>query len=271
MDALHGRVPDHEDRVGLRDCRTREVVALFDVDRTACVLAFDIGIGVAHHHAVRASQRVERRLERARADRGPEPRPPQPQQQLVPALGDVERERAHLVDCGRARTVRFDQLLHTGDDVASVVEHRLLAVEAEVGEQHQAGIAYVVAEGLRQRDGCGRCPSSARAGDRDDEATPRRERRIGCGNRALLVAGDRTGVLGQRGEQRIAPEPGLEQGRGAEGEPVACHSEVVDDQNGRARASSCVDQIAIDLGEGRVGHESGERTSRRQPGSHLVG
>ena len=271
MDALHRRCPDHEHRVGLRDCRTREVVALFDVDRTACVLAFDIRIGVAHHHSVRASQRVERRLERPRTDCGPEARPTQPQQQLVPALGDLERERAHLVDRRSAGAVRFNQLLHAGDDVASVVQHRLLAVEAEIGEQHQAGVAHVVAEGLRQRDGCRRGSRSPRAGDRDHEATPRREHRIGCGSHPLLDARDRTGVLGQRGEQRIASETGLEQGRGAEGEPVACHARVDDDQHGRARKSRRIDEIAIDVGEGRVGHESRERTSRRQPGSHLVG
>ena len=78
-------------------------------------------------------------------------------------------------------------------------------------------------------------------------------------------------MLGQCGKQRVAPEVGLEQRRGAEGEPVASHPPVVDDQNGRAGASRRTDEIAIDLGEGRVGHEGGERTSRRQPGAHLVG
>ena len=68
-------------------------------------------------------------------------------------------------------------------------------------------------------------------------------------------------MLGQRGEQRLAPEVGLEQGGGAEGEPITCYPTVVDDQDGRAGASGCSDEIAIDVGERRVGHERGERTA----------
>ena len=69
---------------------------------------------------------------------------------------------------------------------------------------------------------------------------PRHVASAGSGAAATVLSSAR-GIaresLGECGQQRVATEVGLEQRGGAEGEPVASHAPIVDDQDRRARAS----------------------------------
>ena len=237
-----------------------EMVALFDVDRATRVLTLDISVDVAHDDAVGAPQRVERGFECPGTNRGPETRSPEPQEELVLALGDGERERAHLVHGWCSRSVRFDQLLHAGDDVAGVVKHGLLGVQAEIDEEDETGVSHVVRERLRQRDRRGGASRAAGARDRRDDPAPFDR----CGvvrRRTRVLPGDGSGVLGQHRQQLVPSEVRSEERRRAQGDPVTRHAQVLDHEDGDAGAPRGSDEVAVDLGKRRVGDQCRERTS----------
>ena len=61
-------------------------------------------------------------------------------------------------DLGQARcsgAMGFDHLLEAGEHVLGVVEHGLIGVERQVGQQGELGVASIVAEALRDRHGQG--------------------------------------------------------------------------------------------------------------------
>ena len=152
MRVTPGSPTDH-DRGRGGDRRASERVAVLDVGRADVVVALEVGVDVGHDHA---GTRDAGSPSAAAAARGRSGRPvavaAQPEEQLVAAVGDVEGERADVVDGRLPEAVGVDELGEPGHHVAGVVEDGLVGVEGEVGEQGDAGVRG----GRRRAPGPGR-------------------------------------------------------------------------------------------------------------------
>ena len=153
-----------------------------------------------------------------------------------------------------------------------VVEHRLVRVEGQIGEQDHAAVAEVVAEALRQGDGDARrtcAPSPADHRHRRGLARPE----PGCGGLSLaghdVTPANLPRVGRQYVEKVLTLEDGVDDGAGAERGPIPRHPEVVDHEHGAAGAPSEVDEVAIERRQPAVHEQSREGPPTRQVGAQL--
>ena len=208
-----GLADDH-DRGRGGDRGAGERVAVLDIGGADVVVALEVGVDVGHDDPVGAPQARQRGLGGAGPDGGPVAVAAQPEEQLVAAVGDVEGERADVVDGRLPEAVGVDELGEPGHHVAGVVEDGLVGVEGEVGQQGDAGVAGVVAEPLGQGGGDGGGAGAGHAGDGDEVALPPAARRTARATGAAeLAAGDGGGVAAEGVEQVGPTEAGVEHGR----------------------------------------------------------
>jgi len=268
--ALEAGQPHGEDDVGAQHGGAAHDVALLHVERAALVLALDVGVGVADHDPVRGAQRLEGGAERPRPERRPEPGPAQAEQEVVAALVHVEGEGADLLGREAAAAVLLHQLLDAGHHVARVMEHRLVGVQRQVGEEDGVTQAGVVGQALGEGDGHRRRAGPARPAHRCHGPPPRRHR-LGHGvARDGVAAADRPGMGGQRVEEGLGVEEVGEHGRHPDRRPVARPAAVVHGDGGAPGVAGGVHQVAVEGGQGAVHHQRRERPSRRQAGPYLL-
>ncbi len=153
--------------------------------------------------------------------------------------------------------MRFDELGKPGDDVGRVVEHALVCVEREVGEQ-DGSRTMSGRESLCDRGRDRGRARSPRTGHRDEVTGPRPNgARDGRG--AGDAAGDRSCHAVERGDQVFDAEVTGKHGSRAERVPVPDHSWVGDDEDRHPRATRLVQQVAVDRRETAIDEQRRER------------
>ncbi len=132
-------------------------------------------VDVSDHDRVGREQRVEGCVEGSWPERRPAPAPAHPEEQVVAAFLDVEHHRVDGRRAERPAAMRFDQLGEARDDVGRVVEHALVGVEREIGEQHGSRTTSG-REALRDRGRDRGRARSPRTGHGDEVTGPRPNR-----------------------------------------------------------------------------------------------
>ena len=254
-------------------------VALLHVDRSRLRLPLQLGVGVAHQQRPCASDAVEGGLDRSRSQRNPAPGPPQTEEKVVAPLLDGEHERAQIVRGWRGGAVGLHQLLHAGHDVARVVQHGLVGMKREVGEQDPVGAAprrrrdgarLAMGQALRQGDGERRGAGPARTADHSHPAPGGQA--VGSGGRPREMVGppDHGCPSAQGIQQLLWREPLREGGHGSQPQPIAAESAVLDHDDDAASCAGQVDQVSVQGGNSGVDDGGRARSSRREAGLQVL-
>ena len=140
-----------------------------------CRLTFEVAADVGDHRLVRTAHAFEGGVERARPDRDPVTMTAQTEQEVVAAVAHRVRERPHLSRARSGTAVDLDELLDARNDIAGVVQHRLVGVESQVGEHDETAESHVGSQTLApapSRRSMRRC-HRARSPRRDGRASVR--------------------------------------------------------------------------------------------------
>jgi len=152
------------------------------------------------------------------------------------------------------------------------MEHRMLGMETEVGEQDHAAVAHVVTQRLGQSHGRSGYPGAARPGERSHRAPPcSRGRSAQQGRWVDLAPADRVGARGEGGDQLVTGEGGGQDTGRAQLQPVPHRPPVVDDQHRALCRSGGREQVAVVRGKAGIGDQGRERPARRQSGAYFLG
>ena len=195
-----------------------------------------------------------------------------PSRSRYPRGGDVEGQVGDVVGAGPPAAMGLHQFLDAGDDVAGVVEHGLGGAQGQVGQDHLAGEAGIIGQGLGGGGGDGGHAAAGTARHRDQRSPPRgRARGRAPGGQRSGDGADRLAVGGQGIEQRGSIEREGQHGRGTQGLPIDGPGAVVDHQSGGPGRFQAGQQVTIDGGEPAVEQGRREGPTAGQAGPQLPG
>ncbi len=149
------------------------------------------------------------------------------------------------------------------------MQHTLIRVERQVGEQHRTPPSVASGEALRERSGDGRDAGTTGSGHGDQIARPEPRRR-GRHDRAGHAARDRLRQRRQGREQVGHGEGGRQDVGGPECVPVSADPRVVDHEHLDPGPTRRVDEVAIDARKASIDEQGGEGSARRQPDARLL-
>ncbi len=166
--------------------------------------------------------------------------------------------------------MRLDQLEHARDDVARVVEQRLVGVQRQVGQHDHPPVARIGGEAAGERGGQRRPSDAAGSGHRHQPSRPAPGPRRGGGGVVggeVVAAADRPGHRAQGVEQVVGAEPDGQHGVDAE---VVGHEPGGPAVVGRHDRASVRDrrvhQVAVEGAEAGVDDQRRERPARTAAG-----